>query len=435
MSAVADIVGSHSVDTAGDKVTIKAVPLFCAYHPQFDAADNKGIRYYSNERTSEIIRNTKARIRRGQYPRVVLRHDRPGRIVDPTAIGRVSDVWEMIEDDVVYMYGNLEVSRSAFDAHILTDNYPRRSAEFEPSTLDFLTNVALLGREAPGRPLPDTRFAFESSQISLERPLTPIRFRREPTSDHEFSGIGGGANTYIPGPTKDKHMDDTIKAIHESIGSMQKTIHESFERFEGRIAKLESYCSDPKNMHDSDGDGADDTAVDAGETKRRGRPPKKASDPNFVPRSQFDALSTRLDEEQEKNAALHERVSDFEIKWRRAAATQLVDNAINQGFRFKEKRTEIIGKLSTLDEKAALAEFEMLKSIAGRDPVGDLPIFAQLGNAQSGFPEEERPLTDAQKMKASDKAVAIFEAKQANGEKTTYEACLEEARKAIRAGA
>lgn len=411
--------GSHRVDVVGSRAIIRDVDLFCAFNPQFDASDDDRIAHFTNEVTRRIYHETVARMKTGQFPRVVLRHDKPGRSVDPTAIGRIASLREETRDGVAYLVGDIEMPIEHFESYVLSDDYPRRSAEFDPTALRFLANVALLGREAPARPLADTRFAFESHSDGIERPLQPLTFRNADRAVHD-SGVAGGANTFIPAPTKARTMDDTttedpMKAIQASIESLSKSVHECIER----IGKLESTGSDERKDED---ERVEHEAVPA---RRRG---KSAVPPGFVPKSQFES-------ERDTRLALEERVNTMEASIRRAHAEKMVNDAINAGFELQPQAKQIIEKLAGHDEATQRSEFELIRSVARKAPIGSMTSLheaVQRGNVGYGLPAAPaRPLTDMEAYRVNEQAQRIFHEAESLKQPKSFEACYAEALAAI----
>lgn len=351
--------GSHRVDVMGSRVIVRDVDLFCAYDPKFDADDDERIGYFTNKVTRAIFEETRDRMERGQYPQIVVRHDRPGRFVEPSSVGRAIPTRYEIRDGVGFIIGDLDMSASDFETYVLSDDYPRRSAEFDPASLRFLANVALLGREAPARPLSDTRFNFESRRESR---LVPIKLSR---SDHE-SGIDGGANTFVPGSAKRKDNDmddkDPMLALHEAISGIAKRIEECDSKNERRFSEMEARFA-KFEMKEGDEDETDDDDDKKADHESRRRKSRKASTPaGFVPKSQFEA-------ERNRNADLLERVNEMEAKQRRTHAETLVRDAIDAGFEIAPQREKLIAKLAGLSDEDQIAEFEVIKSVARKSPL------------------------------------------------------------------
>jgi hypothetical protein len=93
---------------------------------------------------------------RGSRPKLVIEHEKDGKPTRPEAVGDVVSVQYQERNGVGYVVGDVEMPKEAFDLLLASNAYPRRSAEIWKD--NHLSEVALLGRDTPRRPLPDTRF-------------------------------------------------------------------------------------------------------------------------------------------------------------------------------------------------------------------------------------------------------------------------------------
>lgn len=214
---------SHNITEAGDKVVIHNLEVFCAYDPSIDGDHDKDLTSFDNERVREIVDSTQKYMGKGSFPRLVVMHERDGG--EPkSSVGRFTKIKYEERGGVGYIVGDCEVERPVFDRLLATNAFPRRSAEIWQDQ-NHLSEVALLGRETPRRPLPDTNFARKGKSVTFARSL---RF--------DMGTVGGGLSTYIP-DTKDIHMADDIRkdiaelkaAMDEIKTSMKKHFGESDE--------------------------------------------------------------------------------------------------------------------------------------------------------------------------------------------------------------
>lgn len=163
MDAANAIQGSHRVDVMGDRVVIRDLGLFCGFHPDFDAKGSRAEKY-DRSRIDSIVENTRKRMSIGQYPQVIERHTgKPGARSE--SFGRIVAVRADHTDRTSYVRGDVEMSRSEFDARIKSNRWCRRSAQVWPD--DHFSEVALLGNETPARPLEDTHFEHEGEPLEL----------------------------------------------------------------------------------------------------------------------------------------------------------------------------------------------------------------------------------------------------------------------------
>ena len=189
---------SHRITESGGKVTIHGLELFMAYDPTIDNAGSDGeIESFDNQRVKQIVSSTMNFIARGSYPQLVVMHDKDG--TEPkSAVGRFTSISYEDRKGVGYIIGDCEVPQKVFDAMIRNNAFPRRSAEIYKD-LNHLAAVALLGREAPRRPLPDTNFAHSADASMFSRNFNA-----------NFAGVGGGTNTFVPADTKETKMADPM---------------------------------------------------------------------------------------------------------------------------------------------------------------------------------------------------------------------------------
>jgi hypothetical protein len=96
----------------------------------------------------------------------------------------------------------VEMSRNDFDSYIASNRYPRRSAEIWND--DHMSEVALLGRDTPRRPLPDTRFSKQGDKTVFAIECSSC-----------FEAAPGVGNVFVPGAAvrkKESNMADEAKA-------------------------------------------------------------------------------------------------------------------------------------------------------------------------------------------------------------------------------
>lgn len=156
--AAESIHGSHRVDFVGDKAIVRRLEIFCGYDPRIDRGD-EGVRKYDRKRCEEIVETTREHMRRGSHPQFVIRHEVEGKDPPPDeCVGSAEAIDIEDRDGVPYIVCDGVFKRDRFDSLIATNAMPRRSAEIW-KTSGHLSEIALLGRETPRRPLPDTRFS------------------------------------------------------------------------------------------------------------------------------------------------------------------------------------------------------------------------------------------------------------------------------------
>jgi hypothetical protein len=226
--------GSHRVTDKGDRVVIHDLELFSGFDPAIDVGDAE-MREYDAAKVRAVVARTQQFMARGQNPRIVLRHDRPGRNVEPDSRGEVTSLKAVERGQTVEVLGDVEMARSDFDALIASNRYPRRSAEI--SKVDgHMANVALLGREPPRRPIRDTRFSRED-QFDVFEAVEVTTFGTDQPYVPEFKGKAS---------KKDKHMEEIERLREENAGlkaqlaSVKCEKDGAFADFERRSADFEA---------------------------------------------------------------------------------------------------------------------------------------------------------------------------------------------------
>lgn len=214
---------SHRITDNGDKVVIHDLEVFCAYDPKIDGDSDSELKAFDNSRVRDIVSSTNRYMAKGSYPRLVVMHEKNGD--EPkSSVGRFTKVAYQERDGVGYIVGDCEVERSAWDKLLATNAFPRRSAEIWQEH-NHLSEVALLGRETPRRPLPDTNFTRKGASVSFARNL---RF--------DMGTVGGGLSTFVPTTQKDKAMNDDLR---EEMAKMRAEMDEMRESFKKRFAEDE----------------------------------------------------------------------------------------------------------------------------------------------------------------------------------------------------
>jgi hypothetical protein len=212
---------SHRISENGDKVTIHDLELFVGHIDGFDDDDSE-VKELDSEAIDSIIKKTKRYMSAGASPKLVLMHQDENGNAPTQAIGDIVNIHAkkiMIRCGGGENYegagivGDVEMSQKDFQRYLASNRYPRRSAEIWED--GHLSEVALLGRETPARPLRDTKFTRQGPKKVYHRPAT-------------FEMVSpGGANTYIPSGSDEKEdyeMPDISMPEHEEESSLKKEL-------------------------------------------------------------------------------------------------------------------------------------------------------------------------------------------------------------------
>lgn len=247
--------GSHRVDFVGDKAIVRRLEIFCGYDPRIDKGD-EGVRKYDRRRCEEIVETTREHMRRGSHPQFVLRHEVDGKDPPPDeCVGSAEAIDIEDRDGVPYIVCDGVFKRDRFDSLIATNAMPRRSAEIW-KTSGHLSEIALLGRETPRRPLPDTRFSQRGEKevfavpgrTDFARAESPSPATKERTMTQEEIAAMQAENARLKADNerlakdlnaKEKDAKDTMARATNAEGERDRFAQER-EAFAKRIETLES---------------------------------------------------------------------------------------------------------------------------------------------------------------------------------------------------
>lgn len=360
---------SHRITDAGDKIVIHDLEVFCAYDPTIDGDHDEELKAFTNERVQDIVDSTQRYMEKGSFPRLVVMHERDGK--EPkSSVGRFTNIAYQDRDGVGYIVGDCEVERSVFDKLLATNAFPRRSAEIWQDH-NHLSEVALLGRETPRRPLPDTHFARKGERVTFSRSL---RF--------DMGTVGGGLSTFVPGTEKTKMADNDIRS---EMSALKASLEELASEFKKRFADEaddkdemgyereenddEKATMDADDMlqqqfaeEEGDGDGIhididshgdedeDEEEVDQMLTaSRRGRP---------------DVFALRRE-----NRRMARELAEIRAELSREKFSRELDAMEQEGYRIPtDRRPQLISELSASVDPAAL--LDTWRELFARDPMG-----------------------------------------------------------------
>jgi hypothetical protein len=218
--------GSHDIDESEDKVVIRRLELFSGFDPTIDDGSDEEIKRFDRRKVARIVDRTRQFISRRQHPRLVIMHAQEDHSEPKEAVGAILDVQLEERNGVPFVVGDVEMSRNDFDSYIASNRYPRRSAEIWND--DHMSEVALLGRDTPRRPLPDTRFSKQGEKTVFAIECSSC-----------FEAAPGVGNVFVPGAAvkkKESNMADEAKADEkkDEKDEMSKLIAEK----DAEIARL-----------------------------------------------------------------------------------------------------------------------------------------------------------------------------------------------------
>ena len=349
---------SHTVQDDGEKIKIERVELFMAFDPAIDDGEaDPELKRFNNERLKSIVRATRAHMARGSFPQVVVMHEKNGD--EPkSAVGRIPTINYEERNGIGYIVGDMEVNKPIFDSLIATNAFPRRSAEIWAES-NHLSEVALLGRETPRRPLPDTHFAREGKKITCSK------------SNFDLAGVGGGLNTFVPATTKEEasmaseDYREELEAMKNAIGELADMMKKKFGEDESEANKDEMSAKTITDMDYKDENAEDGVHIDIG--SHEGAPDSidlDGEEEEEVIASRKTAYSLRME-----NARLKSRMSRLESEIKREKFEREINIMEQEGYRIPEsQRDNLVASLMTSNDAVGL--LESWRDLFARDPIG-----------------------------------------------------------------
>ena len=345
---------SHRVSDSGDKIVIHDLEVFCAYDPRIDGDHDPELKRFDNERVREIVESTNAYMGKGSNPRLVVMHERDGN--EPkSSVGRFTKIRYEERNGVGYIVGDCEVERNVFDRLLATNAFPRRSAEIWQDQ-NHLSEVALLGRETPRRPLPDTNFARKGAPVTFSRNL---RF--------DMGTVGGGLSTFVP-DTKGNNMADD-NDLRKEVASLRAALEE-MKNSKGKYAadedeKDEMAADDMLTQQfaeeEGDGDGVH-IDIDSHEGEE-----EEEEDKALFPasrRGSADVFAMRRE-----NARMARELAAMRAELAAEKFSRELDAMEQDGYRIPaERRPRLIADLAASRDPADL--IDTWRDLFARDPVG-----------------------------------------------------------------
>jgi hypothetical protein len=351
---------SHRISENGKTVTIHDLEVFCAYDPAIDGESDPELKKFDNERVLDIVNATAKYMTRGSYPRLVVMHEKDGN--EPkSAVGRFTRLGYQERDGVGYIVGDCEVERSVFDKLLATNAFPRRSAEIWADQ-NHLSEVALLGRETPRRPLPDTHFTRKGDLVTFAR---AIRF--------DMGTVGGGQSTYVPN-TKETNMadyDKEIAALKCDMDEMKSMMKKHFgegedEKKEKKEKKDEMSADDMLSEQFAEEQGEGDGVhidIDSHSEEEEEEEAKEMMFPASRP-GRADVFAMRRE-----NAKMQREIKTLRAEISREKFGRELDAMEADGYRIPAShRPRLIAELSASSDASAL--LESWRELFNRDPMG-----------------------------------------------------------------
>lgn len=390
---------SHAVEkTPEGKVRIRDLELFMGFDPAIDSDEDEAMQQYDNGRVKDIVQRTGKFIQRGSRPKLVIEHEKDGKASRPEAVGDITGVRYEERNGVGYVVGDVEMPKEAFDTLLASNAYPRRSAEIWKD--NHLSEVALLGRDTPRRPLPDTRFTKHGEKAVFERPLGTVRVSIDSKTQFAEIGVGGGLNTFIPTAGKRKTMPSKMKKRMEAEDEEKKKALAAAMECEAEDEAKDEQEADAEAM--AAGDEAEEMAgagmeyedkfedgvhVDIG--SHQGEAEEEDEDEEEMEAAYGGKAKMSKTKTSEK--ALFARVQELERQLKLERFGREVDAMIGAGYRCGKFRNSMVEELADSSNPAAKVNF--WKATMAKDPIGVPPIAAHATTDEGGLSMDVKAAT------------------------------------------
>ena len=369
---------SHRITEDGNKVTIHDLELFVGHIDGFDDDDSE-IKDLDEKKIFEIISKTEKHISAGSSPKLVLMHQDENGNAPTESIGDIVNIHskpikincsEGESYEGAGIVGDVEMSKEDFQKYLASNRYPRRSAEIWED--GHLSEVALLGRETPARPIRDTKFTRQGTKKVYHRPAT-------------FDMVSpGGTNTYIPSGSNEKEeydMPDPIlegeeQVLMRKLRAENATLNEELTKLKAELDELKPDTEKMEFEGDDDelDEMSDEYCYDCDDEEEK---EKYQDEEDEELKQEFSKLrKTKKGRLLVKKYARIKQQRNLYKKRAIALANsvkkqkfnRILDQLVTQGYRVKQHRETMIAELMATDNP--LAKVNFWKATMKRIPLG-----------------------------------------------------------------
>jgi hypothetical protein len=336
---------SHAVDAADDRVVIRRLELFSGFDPSIDDGSDEEIKKFNRRKVASIVSRTKQFISRKQHPRLVILHSQEDHSEPKEAVGAVIDVDLEDRDGVPFIVGDVEMSRDDFERYVGSNKFPRRSAEIWQD--GHMSEIALLGRDTPRRPLPDTRFSKSGDKMIFAMECSSC-----------FEAAPGVGNVFVPGAVTKKESTMADEAKNDEKAEMQKILAEmksDIERLKEENRKMYNQTA----VHiDADAHKGEEEDEDEEEAEDKAGDEKKENmKPMLNAKSEFSREKVRFER----------RIAALEQELAKERFSREIDSMEGEGYAVSCCREEMIAEL--VDSKDPNRKLAFWRENFRRDPV------------------------------------------------------------------
>lgn len=335
---------SHAIAEKDDKVVIRRLELFSGYDPTIDDGTDEEIKKFDRRKVSRIVDRTQQFISRKQHPRIVILHSQEDHSEPKEAVGAVLNVEMEERNGVPFIVGDIEMSRDDFSKYIESNRFPRRSAEIWSD--DHMSEIALLGRDTPRRPLPDTRFSKQGDKVMFAMECSSC-----------FEAAPGVGNVFVPGAVKpkkesnmadeakDEQKDEMAKMIAEMKGDIEKLKEENRKMYNQTAVHIDADAHKGDEEEENEKDEEDDKEDDVDGKMKNAK-----------------ALFSK------EKAKFERRIAALETELAKERFSRELDVMAGEGFSVECCREEMIAEL--VDSKDPARKLAFWRENFRRDPVG-----------------------------------------------------------------
>lgn len=372
---------SHRITEDGDKVTIHDLELFVGHIDGFDDDDSE-IKDLDSEAIEGIIEKTKRHMSAGSSPKLVLMHQDENGNAPTASIGDITNIHakpikihcgEGEDFEGAGIVGDVEMTRADFKKYLASNRYPRRSAEIWED--GHLSEVALLGRETPARPLRDTKFTRQGPKKVYHRPAT-------------FEMVSpGGSNTYVPSGSDEKEDYEMPDILEHEEKEMLRKLRAENNLLNDEIGKLKAQLDElspdeEKAEYDEDalsGDELDDlmdsSEYDCGDDDEKHEYDHDEEDEEL--KSEFRKLRktkyghkiiSKYAKMKKQRNLYKKKALAYSSGVKKQKFNRLLDQLATQGYRVRTHRATMLKELMECSDPVAKIKF--WKSTMKRIPLG-----------------------------------------------------------------
>lgn len=340
------VTGSHAIEERDDKVVIKRLELFSGFDPSIDDGKDEEIKKFNRSKVSAIVDRTQQFISRKQHPRMVILHGQEDHSEPKEAVGAILNVEMENRGGVPFIVGDVEMSREDFERYVASNKFPRRSAEIWSD--DHMSEVALLGRDTPRRPLPDTRFSKQGDKIVFSMDA------------NAFQAAPGAGNVFVPSAAvkKESSMADEAKDEKAEMAKMIAELKADVEKLKEENRKMYNADCSKKEMQEievevghTDSDSHKDEEEDEGDEPKKGKKTENSKVEFARAKATFERRIAALERELSKERFSRE-----------------LDSMETEGFSISCCRDEMLEEL--VDAKDPQRKIAFWRENFRRDPVG-----------------------------------------------------------------